>query len=482
MTPDARSQTERPSDLVPICVDLDGTLLRTDLLYESFLALLRNRPWLVVLVPFWLLGGKARLKRRLAEASDLDVADLPYDARVLERLRDAAPRPRVLCTASDERLARAVADHTGVFDEVIASDGATNLSGRRKADALVQRYGERGFDYAGNGDIDVHVWKRARRAWVVNAPARLAAPAASQYEVEHHLPPTAAPLRSWLRSLRLHQWLKNLLVFLPLLASHRFIEPEAVVASIAAFIAFGLCASGVYLLNDLLDLPSDRRHPRKRERPFAAGDLPLLHGLIAAPILTVCSFALAAWVSLDLLLVLSIYLAMTLAYSFRLKRIAMLDVILLAALYTVRIVAGAAAIGSDLSFWLLAFSMFLFLSLAMLKRYTELAAMLEAGKASALGRGYSVEDLPLLQSLGASAGYGAVLVLALYINSPESLALYARPQVLWLVCPLLLYWISRMWIVAHRGGMHDDPVVFAARDRVSQIVVALCGIAAFAAL
>jgi 4-hydroxybenzoate polyprenyltransferase len=482
MTPDARSPSERPSDLVPICVDLDGTLLRSDLLYESFLALLRTRPWLALWLPFWLLGGKARFKRRLAESVELDVADLPYDVRVIERLRQTEARPRVLCTASDERLARAVAEHTGVFDEVLASDGTINLAGARKAEALVGRFGERGFDYAGNGDVDVHVWKRARRAWVVNAPARLASPPRPEYEVEHHLPPTASPLRSWLRSLRLHQWLKNLLVFLPLLASHRFLEPQAVLASCLAFVAFGLCASGVYLLNDLLDLPADRRHPRKRSRPFAAGDLPLLHGLVAAPILTLLSFALAAWVSLELLVVLAIYLAMTLAYSFRLKRIAMLDVILLAALYTVRIVAGAAAIGSPLSFWLLAFSMFLFLSLAMLKRYTELAAMLEAGKSGALGRGYAVDDLPLIQSLGAAAGYGAVLVLALYINSPESLKLYARPQVLWLVCPLLLYWISRMWVVAHRGAMHDDPVVFAARDRVSQIVVALCGIAAFAAL
>lgn len=482
MTADARHESERPSDRVPICVDLDGTLLRSDLLYESFLALLRSKPWLVLLLPFWLLGGKAHLKRRIAESVELDVADLPYDPRVIERLRATHARPRVLCTASDERLARAVAEHTGVFDEVLASDGANNLAGTRKAEALVARFGERGFDYAGNGEVDVPVWKRARHAWVVNGPARLASPPGAAYAVEHHLPPAGAALRNWLRALRLHQWLKNLLVFLPLLASHRFLEAPAILASVLAFLAFGLCASGVYLLNDLIDLPSDRRHPRKRTRPFAAGDLPLLHGLVAAPVLTLAAFALAAWISTALLQVLALYFAVTLAYSFRLKRIAMLDVIVLAALYTVRIVAGAAAIGSPLSFWLLAFSMFLFLSLAMLKRYTELAAMMEAGRTGALGRAYSVEDLPLIQSLGAAAGYGAVLVLALYINSPESLALYARPKVLWLICPLLLYWVSRMWIVAHRGAMHDDPVVFAARDRVSQIVVALCGCAAFAAL
>ena len=379
-------------------------------------------------------------------------------------------------------VTEAVARHTGVFEEVIASDGARNLAGARKAAVLVERFAERGFDYAGNGTVDLHVWKRARRAWVVNAPRSLAARAAGHCEVEHHLHGHGAPLKSWLRALRLHQWLKNLLVFLPLLASHRFLEPGAVLAALGAFVAFGLCASGVYLLNDLLDLPSDRSHPRKRQRPFAAGDLPLLHGLLLAPLLTLAAFALAAAIAPAFVAVLALYLAMTLGYSFWLKRVAMLDVVLLAGLYTIRIIAGAAAIGSPLSFWLLAFSMFLFLSLAMLKRYTELAAMLGEGRSGALGRGYGVEDLPLVQSLGGSAGYGAVLVLALYINSPESLALYARPQVLWLICPLLLYWVSRVWVIAHRGAMNDDPVVFAVRDRVSQVVIALCAAAAFAAL
>lgn len=482
MDPAARAEPDRPAAATPLCVDLDGTLLRSDLLYESLLALLRTRPWALLLLPFWLLRGKAYLKQRLAAAAALDVADLPYDERVLQLLRETPARPRVLCTASDLRLAEAVARHTGVFEEVMASDGTRNLAGARKAAALVERFAERGFDYAGNGRVDLHVWQRARRAWVVNAPAALAADAAGHCEVEHHLQGHDATLRSWLRALRLHQWLKNLLVFLPLLAAHRFLEPGAVLAALAAFAAFGLCASGVYLLNDLLDLPADRRHPRKRSRPFAAGELPLLHGLLVAPLLTLAAFLLAAAVSPAFVAVLGLYLALTLAYSFWLKRVAMLDVVLLAALYTIRIVAGAAAIGSPLSFWLLAFSMFLFLSLAMLKRYTELAAMLGAGRSGALGRGYAVEDLPLIQSLGASSGYCAVLVLALYINSPESLVLYARPQVLWLICPLLLYWMSRVWVIAHRGGMNDDPVVFAVRDRVSQAVIALCAAAAFAAL
>lgn len=467
---------------IALCVDLDGTLLKSDLLYESLLAMLSRQPLLLFLLPFWLLRGKAVLKHEIAARVELDASSLPYDDRVVDALRETQARPRVLCTASNTKFAQQVAAHLGVFDLVLASDNGVNLSGANKAKALVERFGERGFDYMGNASIDLTVWARARHAWVVNGPRGLAERAARVGTVAEQLPPTAAGLKTWIKALRIHQWLKNLLVFLPLLASHRFFDIDAVIASVLAFLAFGLCASGVYVLNDLLDLPSDRQHPRKRLRPFAAGRLPLLHGLFAAPLLTFSGFAVALLASPWFALVLVGYYAMTLAYSLRLKRIVMVDVVLLAGLYTVRIIGGAAAITASLSFWLLAFSMFIFLSLAMLKRYTELSAILGTGRSTASGRGYSVEDLPLIQSLGAAAGYLAVLVFALYINSPESLALYARPQVLWLICPLLLYWISRLWIISHRGAMDDDPVVFAVTDRASQIVIALCGLLALGAV
>ncbi len=466
----------------PLCVDLDGTLLRSDLLLESTLALLAQRPWLLFLLPWWLLRGKANLKRQVASRVSLDPGALPYDGRVLELLRANPQRHRVLCTASDERLVQPLAEHLGCFEEVMASDGQRNLSGTNKAQALVARFGERGFDYVGNGRVDLAVWSHARRALVVNAGPSLAKAAAQRCEVEAHWPAEGGGLRSWLRALRLHQWLKNLLVFIPLLASHRFDEAGALVASASGFLAFGLCASGVYLLNDLLDLPSDRLHPRKRLRPFAAGSLSLLQGAVLAPLLALAGLALAWWAEPRFAAVLAMYYLLTLGYSLHFKRVVMLDVILLAALYTVRIIGGTVVIGAALSFWLLAFSMFIFLSLALLKRYTELAAMLAAGRSDAAGRGYTVDDLPLLQSLGAAAGYLAVLVLALYINSPESIALYARPQVLWLLCPLMLYWVSRTWVIAHRGEMNDDPVVFAATDRTSQIVGLLCGVIALFAI
>ena len=465
-----------------LCVDLDGTLLRSDILYESLLALLARNPLYLFLIPFWLLGGKAAVKRQLASRVQLPADTLPYDERVLEILRTTMQRPRVLCTASDQILVQPIADHLGLFEEVIASDGHTNLSGRTKGEALAKRFGERGFDYMGNGRVDLQVWAHAGGAIVVNNGERLARDAARQTEMLAHLPAQNGGLMTWIKALRIYQWLKNLLVLVPLLTAHRFLDPAALIDAGTAFLAFGLCASGVYLLNDLLDLTPDRMHPRKRKRPFAAGTLPLLHGLLVAPLITLAGFALALLCSVEFAAVLLCYYIMTLSYSLQLKRIVMIDVVLLAALYTVRIIGGTVAIASELSFWLLAFSMFIFLSLAMLKRYTELASALANGKELALGRGYSVADLPLVQSLGAAAGYIGVLVFALYINSPESLELYRHPKVLWLLCPMLLYWISRMWIVAHRGNMHDDPIVFAATDRGSQVVIALCVLIVLAAI
>ncbi|TDR48805.1 4-hydroxybenzoate polyprenyltransferase [Tahibacter aquaticus] len=462
---------------IPLCVDLDGTLIRSDMLFESALSLLRRNPFYLFFFLAWLLRGRAHLKREIARRAEVDPVTLPYDERVVAWLRgEAGQRRRVLCTASDAGLAQGIADHLGLFDEVMASDGERNLAGRNKAESLRQRYGDKGFDYAGNEQRDLHIWKHARKAIVVNGHNGLASAAGEHCEVERVFEPAKSGLKVWLQALRLHQWLKNLLVFLPLFAAHRVLEVPALIHCVVAFFAFGLCASGVYVLNDLFDLDADRRHPRKRLRPFAAGTLPLAAGLVMAPLLTLAGLALALAVSLPFAGVLLCYYVLTLAYSLRLKRIVMLDVVVLAALYTVRIIGGAVAVGGGLSFWLLAFSMFLFLSLAMLKRYTELQSMLGSGKAQASGRGYAVDDIALIQSLGGSSGYMSVLVLALYINSTASEALYRHQEVLWLLCPLLLYWISRVWLIAHRGTMHDDPVVFALVDRVSRVVLALCAI------
>lgn len=466
-----------------LAVDLDGTLLRSDLLLESTLALLSHRPWLLFMFPLWLLRGKANLKRQIASRVELDVASLPWDERVLQLVRQAAGhRQVVLCTASDQRLADAVATHLGDFDRVLASDGTRNLSGRVKAEALVQRYGAGGYDYIGNESVDLQVWRHARRAIVVNSSASLAKAAAEYCPVESYLPADGRTWKSWIGALRLHQWLKNLLVFVPILAAHRWTESATLLKCGLGFVAFGLCASGVYVLNDLLDLAADRQHASKKYRPFATGQLPLLHGLIVSPLLTLAALVLAARISPLFALVLGAYYLLTLAYSLRLKKRVMVDVLVLAGLYTLRILGGSVLLAVAPSFWLLAFSMFLFLSLAMLKRYTELFSLIALGKDKTSGRGYEVEDLHLLQALGGASGYQAVLVLALYINSTASELLYHRPQMLWLLCPMLLYWISRAWMIAHRGLMRDDPVIFAATDRTSQIVAVVCALIVFGAI
>lgn len=453
-----------------MCIDLDGTLLKTDLLLEAMLALLSRNLLYLFALPLWLLKGKAGFKREVALRVSIDPRYLPYDERVVELLKSNPDRVRVLCTASDELLIDPIAKHFGLFDKVIASNGVINLAGSVKARSLIGMFGERGYDYAGNAPVDKAVWATAHGAWVVNARHAVMGIARSCCEVLAYMPPQGNRLRAWLKALRLHQWLKNLLVFVPVLAAHRFLEAESVSKAVLAFFAFGISASSVYIINDLLDMQVDRLHPRKRNRPFASGALSALSGVVGGLLLAASGFGLSLLVSPAFTFVLCVYYVLTLAYSFKLKRVVVIDVVLLAGLYTVRIIAGAAAIGSILSFWLLAFSVFIFLSLALVKRFAEVHALMRKGGEKAAGRDYHVEDLPIIASLGSSAGYLAVLVLAMYINSPESLALYASPKVLWALCPIFLYWTSRIWFITARGEMHDDPVVFAVRDGVSQLV------------
>ena len=450
---------------IPLCVDLDGSLIHTDLLYESLLELLHHRPWMLLCLPLWLLRGIAYLKQQVALRVSLDPSGLPYDVRLLERLHELhGQRPMLLCSGADERLAVCVAEHLGLFSETLASDGRLNLTGLRKVRLLSDRFGVRGYDYVGNQRADLAVWREAREAWVVNAGQGLMRAAQQLCPCALYLPPQHIDWQQWLKALRPHQWLKNLLIFTPLLAAHRVLDGEGWQAASLAFIAFSLCASGLYLANDLLDLKSDRQHPHKRQRPFAAGRLSLAMGMLASPVLIGASFVLATVLPGKFAFFLLLYSVCTLLYSFLLKRRAMLDVITLAGLYTLRIIAGAAAVGTPLSFWFLAFSMFLFLGLAMVKRYTELLLMHENGHTHALGRAYAVADLPLIQALGGASSYMAVLVLALYIHSDAGNSMYREPETLWLLCPLLLLWVSRIWLKAHRGLMDDDPLIFAARD------------------
>jgi len=465
---------------IPFVVDLDGTLIRTDLLLESGFAFIRSQPLRLFAPVAWLTEGKAHLKAQLAELTPLDVTGLPYDMELMELLakEKAKGRPIILATASHRRYAEQIAAHLQIIDRVIATEGSVNLAGNAKRDALVREFGEKGYDYAGNSSADLPVWASARHAYVVNPDVGVEVKARAQGNVLQVLPGPVRGLRVWRKALRLHQWAKNMLIFVPLLASHHFRQPQMVLHGLLAFVLFGLCASSVYLLNDLLDLADDRHHSSKRQRPFASGQLSLLSGLLAFPLLLGAAFA-GAWLLLPKMftLALLVYYALTLAYSLGLKRLMALDVIVLALLYTLRLVAGTFAFGVSLTFWMLAFSMFIFLSLALVKRFSELREARVGGQQKkARGRGYYPGDLEMVASLGASSGYLAVMVLALYIQDPATVVLYKHPHVIWLACPILLFWVSRIWMLAHRGEMHDDPVVFAIEDRVSLLVGALFGL------
>jgi 4-hydroxybenzoate polyprenyltransferase/phosphoserine phosphatase len=467
-----------------LCVDLDGTLIKSDLLVEALLRWVKANPLRLFSALAWWAGGRARLKAELASRVELDVAQLPINDEVLQWLREQkrSGRKIVLCTSANQRVAAQMAAHLNLFDLVIASDATHNLSGRAKADRLVAEFGELGFDYVGNEAKDLHVWKHAHAAIVVADHAHIGRWQRQLGAFETAFEVERAGIRGWLRALRIHQWAKNLLLFAPLVSAHRLLDLGALADVAAAFLLFGCCASGTYLINDVLDLDADRSHPNKCLRPIASGRISLTHG-VAVAIALICGSVALAWIALPPLFVVALllYIATTLWYSFLLKRIAMVDVLSLAGLYTLRVLAGSAAAVVIPSFWLLAFAMFLFLSLAMAKRYAELRSILDAGRDRASGRGYSVTDLPLLHSFGIASGYVCVLVFALYVNlgAPGQ---YSRPQVMWLVCALLLYWISRVWLKTFRGQMLTDPVIFALTDRPSLLVGVLTAALVIAAV
>ena len=460
---------------IPLCVDLDGTLTASDLLIESFLALIKRNPLYAFRCMAWLLRGKGYLKAQIAARVAIDVSLLPYNARLVDFLKQerSSGRDLYLCTASDQRFAEQIASHFGFFKGVMASNETCNLSSENKAGALTAEFGPRGFDYCGNARADIPVWKQARKAIVVGGKSiQAAAQKVNQATVIFEN--KRSFIRLAVKEMRVYQWVKNLLIFVPLLASHRFTNPDALIADGIAFLSMCFCASSVYLLNDMLDLDADRRHNRKRRRPFASGEFPLAAGICLMFVLLALSACLALMLPTKFQLALAGYVATTLAYSFRLKRVMLVDVFVLAALYTARIVAGGMAVTVVLSDWLIMFSVMIFLSLAMVKRYTELDKMQREGKATAAGRGYLTEDMSIVRSFGTAAGYLAVVILALYMNSANIRVLYSHPHRLWILFFLLLFWISRVWMVAFRGEMHDDPIVFSIKNRASFAVIALC--------
>jgi 4-hydroxybenzoate polyprenyltransferase len=431
------------------------------------------------------MAGKAFLKRKLSLYGTLEVETLPYREDLLELLRaeSSAGRRLILVSGADHSIARRVADHLNLFDDVLGSDGENNLVGTQKIRAIQALLGPQRFIYAGNSRDDFPVWMSASGAIVVNAPRSFPTKLERQGKSVVRIFPGRS--RSWrpiVKSIRLHQWSKNALIFVPLLLSHKIFDLALDLKGLLGFLAFSLAASSLYVVNDLLDIQADRRHPRKRKRPFAAGELSIPAGFVLAAFLVCASAILSLWLSWPARLLIGGYCVTSLAYSLFLKRHLFIDVVLLASFFTLRLVFGGVATGIKISIWTLAFSMFLFLSLALMKRLTELRLVLSPEKPALAGRGYVAADLPLISSLSAASGLLSVLVLALYLQSSEVHTIYSRSYLLWLMCPLLLYWLGRFAILANRGYIHDDPVVFAFTDRASLVVgllalgVMLCAI------
>lgn len=473
-------QTQRPSDAgLPLAVDLDGTLVHGDAFFEGILRMLFASPLNLFVFLGWLMRGRAYAKARIAERFPIDPAILPYDPRVVEWLRAERARGRTiaLATASDERVARAIADHVGLFDAVFASDGKTNLKSTRKAERLARAYPQ-GFVYAGNEGADIKVWRAAAGAVTANCSPALHTSATRTCAVERNFPREGNGLVAFVRAIRPQQWVKNLLVFLPMLVGQGWTDMGAWFSALIAFGALSLSASAVYLVNDAADIDADRVHPRKRTRPFASGALSPAWGLAGALVLLAGGLALATFAQVVTLTLL--YLAVTTAYTFVLKRVALVDVFTLAGLYTIRIILGGAATTYFASDWLLAFSCFFFLSLALVKRVAEARDLAARGANEFSRRGYQAGDADILTMMGVSAGFIAALVLSLYLQDENAAAHYTEPFLLWGLPAASVFWTCRVWLIASRGEMHDDPIVFAARDKWSWLVAALA-VACFAA-
>jgi len=459
--------------LTPLCVDLDGSLVKSDTLIDSILALVRHRPMHALRLPGWLGKGKAGFKAEIGRHVALDVEHLPYNRPLLEALRQehSAGRNIYLATGADSALADRVAAHLGIFSGVFASDSRVNLTGNHKLQLLQNKFSATGFDYIGNSATDLPLLKAARTASLANPNPGLAGRLRHDHPAAPHVFLDRAPfLRTFLKSIRIQQWAKNILLFAPLVLAHAYSDRTSLLHTLVAFFAFSLTASATYVVNDLLDIEADRRHLQKRSRPFAAGNLAASDGVAIVILFLALAAALSYFEPLTFAFWIGVYFVTTIAYSFHFKRVPLVDVLVLAGLYTVRILAGGAAAEVSISPWLGGFSLFFFLSLAFVKRYSELHNLQERRAIPANGRGYLLSDLDLLRSFGIASGYASVVVFTLYINSPAVTELYPHYQRLWLLAPVLIFWISRIWLLAGRGQMDEDPVIYATTDRVSLLL------------
>lgn len=473
-----------PQTLRPLCVDLDGTLLATDVLWESLLILLKTKPLWLLLLPVWLLKGKAFLKRQIAQCVRLNPASLPYRLEVISFLTEEKKirKEIILVTASDQQVADSIADYLGFFSAVLGSDGKINLLGKEKLEALKKYFGHGDFDYMGNSFVDIPLWQAAHQAILVGPSSFLVKQVSRKSSIQKIFPTQTKRLTSLLMTLRTHQWVKNILLFVPLILAHEVSNAGLIVRALFAFVAFSLCASSIYIINDLLDLDKDRVHPHKKYRPLAAGAVQIKTGLLMIPALLGVSLLISnLFLEFLFTILLLFYFGINCAYSLYIKQVLIADVILLTGLYTFRILSGGIATNISISPWLFAFSTFFFLSLAFMKRYSELYMMRKNRQRHIAGRAYTLSDLTLLRSIGPASGYLSVLVFTLYIDSSTVKELYLRPMLLWLIAPFMLYWTTRLWFLAQRGEINDDPLVFTVKDPMSYAMGVIVAVLLFVA-
>lgn len=458
---------------------MDGTLIKTDMLIESFLELLSNNPFKAIKSLCNLLSP-ASLKHSLAFHADIDVTTIPYNQNVLDFVKSEKEKGRkiFLASASNIKYVKAVADYLGIFDGIFASNKDLNLKGKEKAKILCDSFSEKGFDYIGNSKDDFPVWEKANKVIAIGVSNILEKKIIKSYPEALILDNTKPSFMDYIKMIRIHQWLKNILIFVPAFLAHLF-TISYFFNSLIAFFSFSFCASSVYILNDLLDIKNDRDHITKKNRPIASCKISLFKAVFIFPIFLTISIILSLFLPIKFLTILIIYYFITTAYSFYLKKKPIIDVLTLAALYGIRILAGSFAVSLPfLSSWFLSFSGFFFLYLALTKRCAELIERSSKGKDDPIGRGYKILDLPILQMFSCASGYVSVLVFCLYIDSNAVYKLYSNPHQLWLIPFILTYWISRTLLLTHRGNMNEDPVIFAAKDKQSL----LCGIAIFLVL
>jgi len=462
-----------------LVVDLDGTLINSDILIECINQFLIKSPLNIFRLIYWIIFGKTYFKNKLSLNIDIDIEKLPYNFEVIEwliSLKKNTGVKLILATGSHHYYANKVSKYLNIFDFVVSSNEFINMRGYVKANTLINLYGFKNFDYIGNSWDDVPVWSNANKVFIVSTSLRFINYIRTKFNVDKYFH-IKQPffILEYIYAMRCYQWFKNLLIFIPLIASGQYYKSENIFLALMGFIIFSICASSVYILNDLVDINEDRLHKRKKKRPFASGSISIKTGWFLSPIFLLISlfmsyFFMNLWFSFSLI----IYFLLTLIYTFIIKKIPILDVITLAALYTLRIIAGTLAFNQDISFWLLLFSIFIFLSLALLKRFVEIndVSFIEKNK-TIPGRGYISADLEFVSYFGCSCGLISVLVFGLYIHDIQFLNKFSNPQFLWLICPILLYWIMRIWFLAFRSKMDDDPIFFALKDKVSWLIVSI---------